>query len=117
MPKTVEPIICPNPKCQKKIEELTIVSDTSTTPAEQYYACPHCLVKLDWISAQLKTEQQEKEEPLVKPPEMEEKVSKGEESPKGCPHHFGYLASRTEDAPIARECLACPKVLDCVMKK
>ena len=55
-------------------------------------------------------EKKRKEEPSVKPPEKEEKGT------SGCPHDFGYLASLPEDVPIPRECLVCPKVLDCVMK-
>ena len=88
------------------------MSDVSTTPAEQYYACPHCFIKLDVISTQLQKEEEKekKEGPPVKPPEKEEK------GPSGCPHHFGYLASRAKGAPIPQECLICPKVLDCVMK-
>lgn len=89
-----------------KIEEFIIVSDASTTPAEQYYACPHCYMKLDWISTQPQKQKEEKK--------MEEK------GPSRCPHHFGYLATRVllrgEDVPIPRECLVCQKVLDCVMK-
>jgi len=36
-------IICPNPKCHNKIEEPILL----TTPAEHYYACPHCFIKLN----------------------------------------------------------------------
>ena len=111
MPKLLEPIICTNPNCHRKLEELVLVSDESTR--EQYYACPHCFTNLDWVSNMLQKEKEEKkkkEEPPVKPPEKEEK------GPSRCPHHFGYLASRAEDVPIPRECLVCPKVLDCVMK-
>ena len=38
--------ICPNPKCQRKIEEPILLNNLSTTPAKQYYACPHCFIKL-----------------------------------------------------------------------
>ena len=51
------------------------------------------------------------EEPSVKPPEKEGK------GPSKCAGHFGYLASRPKNAPIPKECLTCPKVLECVMKK
>jgi len=80
-----------------------------STPAEQYYACPHCLIKLDVISTQPQKEEKKKDKPPVKPPEKKEKGSR-------CPHHFGYLASRHKNVPIPQECLICPKVLDCTMK-
>jgi len=107
------PTICPNPKCHRKIEEPILLSNLSTTQAEQYYACPHCFTKLDLISTQPQTqkdEKQKKEEPPVKPPEKEEK------SPSRCAGYLGYLASLPENKPIPQECLVCPKVLDCVMK-
>jgi len=37
---------CPNPKCQKKFEQPIFLNNFSTTPAEHYYACPHCFMKL-----------------------------------------------------------------------
>ena len=47
MPNEFGVIICPNPECRRKIEEPILLSDLSVTPAEQYYACPHCFIKLD----------------------------------------------------------------------
>jgi len=40
-------IICPNPKCQGKIEEPILLNSLATVAEEQYYACPHCFIKLD----------------------------------------------------------------------
>jgi len=105
LPNERELIICPNPKCHKKIEEPILLRNVSTTPAEQYYACPHCFIKLDVISTQ---PQKQKEELQVKLSE--------EEGPSRCAGYLGYLASRPENAPIPKECLICPKVLDCAMK-
>ena len=147
MPPKSGIIICPNPKCHIEIEEPILLNNLSKTPAEQYYACPHCLTKLgmyaeneedviekptpsppmhpslekvlDVISAkpQKKREDVEgKEEAPVKPSKEEEKGLKGEESPKGCPHHFGYLSHRPKDAPIPQECLTCPKIVECMLK-
>jgi len=106
LPKTLEPITCPNPKCNEKIEELVIVTNASKTPKEQYYACPHCYTKLDWISTQPREQEDEKK--------MEKK------GPSRCPNHFGYLAMqaylRGLDFPIPRECLSCQRALDCAME-
>ena len=138
MPNESGVVICPNPKCHRKIEEPILLNNLSTKPVEQYYACPHCFIKLDEdaedvtqesspsppmnpslekirdvISAQPqneKEEKKEKEEPPVKPPEKKEK------GPSECPHHLGYLANRPKDAPIPQECLVCPKIVDCMLK-
>ncbi len=40
-------IICPNPKCNREIKEPIRLSDLSSIPTGYYYACPHCLVKLN----------------------------------------------------------------------
>ncbi|MBE0511714.1 hypothetical protein IBX38_01545, partial [Candidatus Bathyarchaeota archaeon] len=89
-----------------KIEEPILLNNLSTGPAEQYYACPHCFIRLDVISTQ---PQKQKEEPPVKPPEKEEK------GPSRCAGYLGYLARLPKNDPIPRECLTCPKVLDCAM--
>ena len=46
--------------------------------------------------------------------------SENEEAPKktlssGCPHHFGYLSSRTKDSPIPQECFVCRRLGDCMV--
>jgi len=114
LPNESRVIICPNSKCHGKIKEPILLTNLSTTPKEQYYACPHCLIKLDIISTQPQKEKEEEkreEETPVEPPEKEEK------GPSRCAGHFGYLATRPKNAPIPQECLTCPKVLDCVMKR
>jgi len=133
-------VICPNPKCRRKIEDPILLNILSATPAEQYYACPHCFIKLDAdvendenitqestpspplhpslekvldvisVQPQKEEEAEKKEEPPVKPPEKEGK------GPSGCPHHFGYLASRAKGTPIPQECLICLKIVECMLK-
>lgn len=39
--------ICPNPKCQRMIEAPILLNNFSETPAERYYACPYCFIKLE----------------------------------------------------------------------
>jgi len=140
-------VVCPNPRCHREIEEPILLNNLSQTPAEQYYACPHCLIKLDTeaeneegiieeselssamhpslekvlnaISGEPQKERkgvEDKNEAPVKPSKKEEKGREGEESPKGCSHHFGYLAHRPKDAPIPQECLTCQKIVDCMLK-
>jgi len=115
LPNEFGVLICPNPKCQRKIEEPILLSNLSTASAEQYYACPHCFIKLDVISTEPQKQKEEKEkkqeELPIEPPEKEEK------GPSKCAGYLGYLASLPENKPIPQECLTCPKVLDCVMKK
>ena len=132
-------VICPNPKCHRNVEEPILLNNLSTTPAEEYYACPYCFIKmdedaekaenithestpsppthpslekvLDVISAQPQNEEEDKKkEPPVTPLEKKEKA------PSECPHNFGYLANRPKNAPIPQGCLTCPKIVDCMLK-
>jgi len=137
-PKESGVTICPNPKCYREIEEPILLNNLSTTPADQYYACPHCFIKLgadaenDEDITQESThypplhllfekftgeilgplihqkKKEKKEEYPVEPP-----AKKGA-GPSGCPHHFGYLASHPKNASIPEECLICPKILECM---
>jgi len=107
--------VCPNPKCHSKIEEPVLLNKWATAAEEQYYACPHCFIKLDMDAGNAKPRKKEEkkkeiEKPLVKPPE------KGGKGPSACIHHFGYLANRPENAPVPQECLICSKVVGCMLK-
>ncbi len=133
---------CPNPKCQREIEEPILLNSLSKKPVEQYYACPHCFMKLDVDikdSQTLKEEEKEEEKLAVVPLEKEEKLAvvplekeeekkekeepavvpskKEQKGPSGCNHDLGYLARRPKDVPIPQECLVCSKIVDCMLKR
>ena len=117
------------------------MNNLSTAPAEQYYACPYCFIKLD-EDAENKEDvteeatpssplhpslekvldvistqpQKEKEEEKKKEEPLVKPPKKEEKGPSGCPHRFGYLANRPKNAPIPQECLTCPKIVDCMLK-
>ena len=40
-------LACPNPQCKKSISKPILLTNLSEKPAESYYACPRCLIKLD----------------------------------------------------------------------
>ena len=66
-------------------------------------------IKLHHVSLlRAQPKKKRKEEP-VKPP------AKEEEPLSGCLHHFGYLSSRPENAPIQQECLICPRLGKCMV--
>jgi len=39
------------------------------------------------------------------------------DSPAKCAYYFGFLNSIPKDMPIPDECLVCPKVLQCSVKR
>jgi hypothetical protein len=138
--------------------EPILLNNLSKKPPEKYYACPHCLVKLDLdaenekevveegvvekevveevepspsmlppslekvlsvLSANSwkeKAEEKEENEELQAEPSKNEKGSGAEETPRNCPHQFGYLAHRPKDTSIPQGCLMCPRIVECMIK-
>ncbi|MCW4031398.1 MAG: hypothetical protein NWE80_03440 [Candidatus Bathyarchaeota archaeon] len=100
---------CPNPKCQREIENFIIVHDHSKKPADIYYGCPYCLFKLDPTATQVL----KKEEMVVEEKKDTKKILPKREVPPGCPQYLGYLSIHFNEANIPQECLICPRILDC----
>ncbi len=101
--------VCPNPKCGKMFEEPLLLRDLSKNPAERYYVCPHCIIKLDDFAGEY---QEKASQVSVKhPEELKEKNS----SP--CTHHVGYLKTVPKGGPVPDGCLTCPELLRCMFKK
>jgi hypothetical protein len=138
-------VVCPNPKCQREIEEPILLTNLSVTPTEEYDACPYCFTKLEpetTVSPDEVTDDMEDMEELetVQAPSEDEPLETAEDSTSqvlkdvgdlilsssvtkeeeretaGCPEDFGYLANRPKDTPIPQECLVCPKMVDCMLK-
>jgi DNA-directed RNA polymerase subunit RPC12/RpoP len=101
-----EKLRCPYKGCEKAFEKPTVLTDASTIPRQSYYACPHCMSRLDITTDNMKITS-------VKPTEY----PKVFDSPAKCAHFSGLLNSLPEGAPLPEECLLCPKVLQCNMRK
>jgi len=101
-----EKLKCPYKGCQKSFGKPTIMTDSSTIPRENYYACPYCNSKIDIITEEMKIVQ-------VKATEYPKVL----DSPAKCAHYIGFLNSIPEDATIPDDCLICPKVLQCGLRK
>jgi DNA-directed RNA polymerase subunit RPC12/RpoP len=99
-------LFCPYGKCGKGFAKPLLLTDSSSILRETYYACPHCQSKLDIIVENLHVIRVEK-------CEGGERVA----TPLDCPHAFGYLKTLHEDAAIPDECLVCPKILQCSVRK
>ena len=65
-------------KCKKIFGEPKLV---------QYFACPHCLNKIE------------------------------EEAKTGCQHWFGFLSQKDKKETIPQECVECEKVMDCMLSR
>jgi DNA-directed RNA polymerase subunit RPC12/RpoP len=97
---------CPYKGCGKTFEKLSVLTDSSSIPRQTYYACPYCMSKLDIITENLKIVG-------VKATEY----PKVFDSPAKCARYVGFLNTMPENAAIPDECLVCPKVLQCTVRK
>lgn len=99
-------LLCPYENCKKDFVKPLQLTDPSKILRETYYACPHCQSKLDVTVEDLRVIRVEK-------------CENGENAltPKSCPHSFGYLKTLQEGAAIPDECLVCPKILQCSIRK
>ena len=62
-------VVCPNPKCQREIEEPILLTILSVNPPTQYEACPYCFTKLE---PEPPIEQEDAPEPTVEQEEATE---------------------------------------------
>jgi len=97
---------CPYEGCGKTFDRPSILTDSSTLPRQSFYACPHCQSKIDIITQDLKVVD-------IKPIEY----PKVFDSPAKCSHFSGLLNSVSRDRPLPDECLVCPKVLQCSVRR
>lgn len=81
-------LICPNVECGKVFQKVLMLTDLSKSSKETYYACPHCLTKV-------------------------EIVVKEEEPPLECPYYFGFLKTLPKKTSVPDECLTCLKIMEC----
>jgi hypothetical protein len=101
-----EKLRCPYEGCEKTFDKPTVLTDSSTVPRSSYYACPHCMSRLDITMEGMKVKD-------IKATDY----PKVFDSPAKCAHFFGYLHAFPDGAPLPDDCLICPKVLQCNIRK
>lgn len=101
-----EKLKCPYSGCGKTFEKPAVATDSSRVLRESYYACPYCNSEIDILVDEMK---------IVGVKTIQ--YPKVFDSPAKCAHYFGFLNSIPKDMPIPDECLICPKVLQCGVKR
>ncbi|UCE95471.1 MAG: hypothetical protein JSV51_07015 [Candidatus Bathyarchaeota archaeon] len=123
-----ESLACPYSRCGRLFKQPVMVTDHSKLPRETYYACPHCMLRLELL---VDTDEQDGlEHVLVKAVndtifsglnarDKEEAVSSPHATrpSKSCRHFLGHLRCLDEDADIPDECAVCPSIVQCYVKR
>lgn len=97
---------CPYEGCGKTFDRPSILTDSTTMPRQTFYACPHCQSKIDIIAEDLRVKE-------IKPIEY----PKVFDSPTKCARFSSFLGAVSSDRELPEECLVCPKVLQCTVRK
>jgi hypothetical protein len=101
-----EKLKCPYKGCEKNFDKPTVITDTTTLPRQTHYACPYCMSRLDITTEKTKIiEVKATEYPTVF------------DSPAKCAHFNGLLNAPAGSMFTQEECLVCPKVLQCDMRR
>jgi len=97
---------CPYKGCEKRFDKPTVITDATVLPRQTHYACPYCMSKLTIVTENAKIIE-------VKPTEYPMVF----DSPAKCAHYSGLLPASGESLLGQDECLICPKVLQCTIRK
>ena len=101
-----EKLKCPYKGCEKTFDKPTVITDATVIPRQNHYACPYCMSKIEITTENSKiTSIKPTEYPIVF------------ESPAKCAHYSGLLSPPGGSLLTQDECLICPKVLQCDLRK
>jgi len=95
--------VCPYLQCRRTFRKPLMLTDGSKVPRETYYACPHCLSKVD-----VAVDGRENVHMLSVEASERNELGKLVE----CAYHFGYLKNLPKGA-IPDECLTCANLMKC----
>ena len=117
--------VCGYERCGKSFAAPVRLTDLSHKPrSETYYACPYCFSKMEETNSDeptgLKLMQSGEYEIATKSPNKGTSVGAlkdaGKDAPvASCPHHVGYLKTRSKSEAVPDSCLTCPKILQCMV--
>jgi len=97
---------CPYKGCEKVFDKPTVITDASVIPRQTHFACPYCMSKLNLVTEKNKILE-------VRPTEYPTVF----DSPAKCAHYSSLLHAQGETILTQDECLICPKVLQCDMRR
>jgi uncharacterized protein YbaR (Trm112 family) len=101
-----EKLVCPYRGCEKHFDKPTVITDTSVVPRKMHYACPYCMSQLEIVTEKSKIIQLNATQ-----------YPKVFDSPAKCAHFNGLLNAPPGSMLTQEECLVCPKVMQCEMRK
>jgi len=91
-------------ECGGAFEKPVLATVSSSGRVQKYYACPHCMTRIN----------EERKDAAIPKDDVKKPLPKFENSVE-CKHFLGYLKGRQKDAPFPDECLTCDKMIECLV--
>lgn len=119
--------VCGYVRCGRAFDTPVRLTDFSRKPRlETYYACPYCFSKvnddgIDGVNNEMRHLHVGGYEISVGDGVRKglrgekQKESDKAASTVNCPHHLGYLKTRSKDEAFPDGCLTCPRILQCMV--
>ncbi len=117
--------VCGYERCGKSFAAPVRLTDLSHKPkSETYYACPYCFSKMQESdiddSAGLKLMKSGGYEIVARSSGKGVKAGAIKDAEQdapvaSCPHHVGYLKTRSKNEGVPDSCLTCPRILQCMV--
>lgn len=113
--------VCGYDRCGKSFATPVRLTDLSHKPrSETYYACPYCFSKMEescpHVDSELKMMKDGGYEISTKGMKTGAHKDSGKDAlAANCPHHVGYLKTRSKDEAVPDSCLTCSKILQCMV--
>jgi hypothetical protein len=127
-------LVCPYSTCGRTFIQPVLVTDGSRLPRQTFYACPHCMLRLelsfdnnhDGGHVHVRAvEEQEMLEKLNGADGFRQAQSLGEgvssmtasRPSKSCRHFLGFLRESPDLKTIPDDCAVCPLIVQCYVSR
>jgi hypothetical protein len=110
-------ITCPNKACNKVFDKPLRTINLQYDPKVLHDACPYCLEAIPAAKAKSKKQTDNIATPETETETEKEKPVQNQEKTSDCKYHFGFLSEKEPKQQIPDECILCPEIIDCMIKK
>jgi hypothetical protein len=111
------PLICTNEKCGRYVPMPITINDLNLNT--KYRGCPFCFTELPEITVR------KRDKPVhgIKISEgctkklTQSNPAHGPRQTEECSRKLGYLSERPKDEDIPEQCMTCPQIIECMLRK
>ena len=130
---TLEGLVCPYSRCGQHFDQPVMVTDYSKLPRETYYACPHCMLRLELLldsdvnmdvgPVHVRAVDDDTLLSKLGLSDSDRRLGEAVSNPqatrpsKGCRHFLGFLRNHPQGVDLPDECAICSEIVQCYIKR